>query len=298
MTLRDPLLTGAGYPRGFRLATAGPLTRHKMPAMTRCARPLATLLLGSALLVGCAVREERRDVMVFAAASLQDVMLELAAAYAPQQGTAPAFNFAGSNTLAQQIIAAPRSQIFVSADQDWVDALGERDLLVEGRSRPLFGNRLVLIAGRRESPWAPAGCPKDVVSLSGARLALADPEAVPAGRYARSALEAIVDRDSNLWQRVAPRVVPTLDTRGALALVASTPDLLGIVYRTDATSSSRVEVLCEIETSLDRPIVYWGAAVSDGGTPAARNSGYAFLDFLASPEARLIIERHGFIPLN
>jgi len=122
-------------------------------------------------------------------------------------------------------------------------------------------------------------------------LALADPEAVPAGRYARGALEEIQLDGGTLWQAVSARVAPALDVRAALALVESDPQILGIVYKTDARQSEWVRVLHEFPPLGAARVTYYGALVEDGGRPVL---GQRFLDFVAGPEGRRITERHGF----
>lgn len=298
MTLRDPLLTRGRLSQPVGASNSSAVARRKMTPMTRLRATLATLLLGATQFSACAAPAPADGPVVFAAASLRDVMQEVAALYAADASRPPVFNFAGSNALAQQLAAAPRGQVFLSADRRWVDELVRRGLVVEGSRRPLFSNRLVLIA--RAGAQQPDGsdCPTAPLSAAGARLALADPAAVPAGRYARAALESIPHAQDTLWGHIAPAATPTADVRATLALVESTPGLLGIVYRTDAASSSQVRVLCELATPPDRPIVYWAVRMrpAPGADPADSRQATSFLDFLAGDAARRVIQRHGFGP--
>lgn len=250
-------------------------------------RVVTTLAL-AALALGCGRGGGAQAVRVFAAASLQDVAVDLGAAYERRHGRPVAFNFAGSNVLAQQIRAAPRVDAFLSADEDWVRFVDEAGLAVPGSRRPFLGNRLVAVR-HRDSDLRLDG-PAQLAAADFRHLALADPGAVPAGRYARAYLESAA---GGLWEALAGRVVPALDVRAALALVASDPLILGIVYRTDVAASDRVRVLFEFTPRAELPIVYWAVAIRNAADPAA---GPRLLDFLDQPEAREIARRHGFRP--
>ncbi len=228
---------------------------------------------------------------VFAAASLRDVAIELGTAFERHHEVEVVFNFAGSNTLAQQIQAAPLADVFLSADRHWVAKLDDAGRTVPETQRELFGNRLVLIA-RHDAPVQPSH-PEELASAGYRFLALADPEAVPAGRYARAALEDLSSNGTDVWAAVAGRVAPALDARAALALVESDPEILGIVYRTDALTSEKVRVLVEIPGVEDQPIAYWATQIANSQRPEL---GRLFLDFLTGPAAAEIVERHGFVP--
>lgn len=227
--------------------------------------------------------------MVFAATSLQEVARDLAAEFERRNPAEVVFNFAGSNTLAQQIDAAPRADVLLSADERWMDFLDQAGRTVAGTRRTFLSNRLVLIAHRDASVEVRE--PRDLARAPFRFLALADPAAVPAGRYARAALERVRWDGADLWAVVADRVAPALDVRAALALVESDPEILGIVYRTDAETSAEVRVLYEFPPANDAPIIYCAAEIAGGQSPEL---GRRFLDFLVSPTARAIAERHGF----
>jgi molybdate transport system substrate-binding protein len=258
------------------------------------------IVVGIALTVlGCG-DDVPRPVLVFAAASLEDAILEVATAYTSRTGTGVALNTAGSNLLAQQIQAGAPADLFLSADARWIDDLIAGGSLEAGSRREILGNRLVVIAHRD------AGYSLSSLSLIGTLpfryLSLADPESVPAGRYARSLLEHTPRSSGTVWDEVASRVAPAPDVRAALALVAAEPAAIGIVYRSDVAGAADVsdarrgvEMLLEIEREPDPPIRYVGALVrrSPGVTPGSAE----LLDFLASAEAGVIFERHGFIAL-
>lgn len=229
---------------------------------------------------------------IFAAASLRDVAGELADAFRRQENVDILLNTAGSNTLAQQIQATDGADLFISADRQWVDYLEGLGRTAAGSRRDVFSNRLVLVA-RRGSPHRIDGL-HGLVALPFRHLALADPDGVPAGRYARAHLEAVADvsaPERSLWDALRERVVPTLDVRAALALSESDPQILAMVYRTDALQSSAVEILYELDTLPEISIAYC-AAVVEGAPQAA--VARRFLDFLASPEGTGIVLEHGF----
>jgi molybdate transport system substrate-binding protein len=218
-----------------------------------------------------------RSIDVFAAASLRDALTEVGVAYERQAGVAVAFNFAGSNTLAQQIVASGAGDVFVSADERWMDEVEKAGRVLGGTRRIVLANRLVVIA--RRDATAAVLKPEDLATASYRALSMGDPDAVPAGRYAKAALKGPV------WEAIAARVVPAPDVRAALALVESDPEIVGIVYRTDALASPKVRVLAEIPGEAAYP----AAALREG-------PGRGFVEFLSSPQARAIFERHGFSP--
>ncbi len=244
--------------------------------------------------------------VVFAAASLRDLAGDFAAELERRQPVEVVYNFAGSNTLAQQIHAAPGADVFLSADEAWVDFLDREGRTVAGSRQVFLSNRLVLI-GHRDANLAiddlsdlaaavaPEGGKRGTAPEGGKRgtvrfLAVADPQAVPAGRYARAALERVEWHGGSVWSALAGRIAPTLDVRAALALVESDPEILGVVYSTDAMTSEKVQVLHELAPG-HAPIRYCATLIAGGPNPEL---GRRFLDLLISPAARELAERHGF----
>jgi len=221
-----------------------------------------------------AAAQER--LLVFAAASLKNALDEANAGF----GAPCVVSYGASSTLARQIEAGAPAQVFISADEEWMDYLAKKGLLAAGTRRDLLGNRLVWIvpAGREApgEPWRALG-PRD-------RLAIGDPQHVPAGKYARAALERM-----GLWQSLAGRVAGAENVRAALALVARGESPLGIVYQTDARDEPRVAIAARIDPRLHPPIVYPVAALR-GAAPLALR----YLDYLASPQAMAHFARHGF----
>ena len=190
-------------------------------------------------------------------------------------------SFGGSNDLARQIRAGAPAEVFVSASAERMDEVQRAGLVRAADRVDLLSNRLVVVvpAGATVAP----ATAEDLTRVR--RLALGDPQAVPAGIYARQWLEK-----RGLWERVRDRVVPTLDVRAALAAVESGNADAGIVYRTDAAISRRVRVAFEVPADEAPRIVYPAALLAGARGPAAR----AFFEHLRSPEAREVFERLGF----
>ena len=225
------------------------------------------------------------DVTVFAAASLTDALQQVSDAYKQDTGKTVVFSFAASSALARQIAASSGADIFISADTDWMDYLDSRGLIEHASRIDLLGNRLVLIAPA-DSRIALAVAPHfDLAgALGNGRLALADPAAVPAGKYAKAALTSL-----GVWQAVESKVVPAENVRVALAYVARGEAPLGIVYATDAKAEPKVRVVGAFPDDSYPRIVY-PAALTKEARPEARG----FLAYLSGARARAIFEKAGF----
>ena len=234
--------------------------------------------------------QDRPPLVVFAAASLHNVVRDIGARFSEVHQVDLIYNFAGSNTLAQQLRAAPVADVFLSANPEWVDMLERAELILPESRRNFVSNRLVLIS-RRDAGFQ-LSTPSMLPALAFSFLALADPEAVPAGRYAKTFLQTVATADRAVWEAVKDRIVPTADVRAALGLVESDPDIMGVVYRTDALSSDRVRVVYEVPPGLHQPIVYCAVALRNRPHSALTAR---FLDFLHSPEAGAIYNTHGFV---
>jgi molybdate transport system substrate-binding protein len=240
-------------------------------------------------------------VLVFAAVSLADAVGEIERAYTAR-AAAPGENaggeaavrasFAASSVLAKQIEAGAPADLFVSADPEWMDYLEQRHLLRAGSRHDLVGNQLVLIAPVGSTVQLALVPPHVDFSraLGNGRLAVGDPDSVPAGRYAQAAL-----RHLGAWDQVAPHLVRCDNVRAALEFVARGEAALGIVYRTDALAEKRVRVVDVFPADSHPPIIY-PVALTSTATPQAA----AFEDFLESDTAAQIFARHGFrvLPLR
>src|SRR4051812_47018456 len=247
----------------------------------------AATLMFFCVLVPASAREAI-PVTVFAAASLTDVMQQVAKAYEAATGKRVSFSFAGSMILARQIEASAGVDLFISADVESMDYLDRKGLIVKTSRVDLLGNRLVLIAPAASKTvlTVARGFPL-VQALMGGRLAVADTESVPAGRYARAALTAL-----GVWDGVKTNLAQGEDVRAALAYVARGEAPLGIVYATDARAEPKVRIVAAFPDRSHEPIVY-PAALTKDGKPDARD----FFAYLKSPAARNILERAGFTVL-
>jgi molybdate transport system substrate-binding protein len=223
------------------------------------------------------------DVTIFAAASTSNAITEIAEAWkAAGNGHVHAV-FASSGVLARQIDNGAPADLFLSANVKWMDWLAGRGMLA-GEPVPLFGNSLVLI--QPAGAAARLGLNDSLAkALDGERLAIGDPDHVPAGIYARVALERM-----GLWDALEPRMVRMQNVRAALLLVERGEAAAGIVYASDAAISKAVRVADSVVSKIGPPIVYPAAVLHNGRTDAARR----FLDYLETPEARAVFRRHGF----
>ncbi len=265
---------------------------HRRPVLYALLATVFTVALSShafaATPASTAASAPSAQVTVYAAASLVDVLEQLATEYARSGAPRPVLSFASSAVLARQIEAGARADIFISADQEWMDYLAQRQLIRSGTRINLLGNHLVLVAARDNPVSLRIGPQFALASALGqGRLALADPDSAPAGRYARAALTAL-----GVWDTVATRLARTEDVRGALAFVARGETPLGIVYRTDARADSRVREVDLFPAATHPPIVY-PLALTHNASPAADR----FAAFLRSPVATAAFQKAGFSTL-
>ncbi len=240
------------------------------------------------LLAGAAAASPRAgadSLLVFAAASTGDALAEIGRAFTARTGLKVDFSFGASSDLGRQIAAGAPADAIVSADLATIDRLQAAGRVAAEARRNLLSNQLVVIVPA-ESTRAVRGA-GDLKGLR--RLALADPELVPAGVYARRWL---VDKGG--WEAVRPSVVPVLDVRAARAAVENGAADAAVVYKTDAAHAPRVRVAYEVARADGPPITYAVAPVI--GSRRAEAAA-AFVRFLQGPEARAIFTRHGFIVL-
>ncbi len=233
-----------------------------------------------------ATAQETPRLLVFAAASLTEALSETGKAYAAAGHAAPVFSFAASSALARQIENGAPAALFISADEEWMDYLAQRDLVVPASRVSFLGNSLVLVAPAGETLGIDIAPNFDLAgALKGRRLALADPTGVPAGRYAQAALEAL-----GAWKAVTPLVVRADNVRAALTFVERKEAAAGIVYATDAALTNKVEIVGTFPAGSHPPISYPLAIVAKNETPEAR----AFRDFLLGDVAKGIYRKYGF----
>ncbi len=249
---------------------------------------LAVLWICLLLLLGRGEAAAGDKITVFAAASLTDALNTVDVGYTARTGVKISASFASSSTLARQIEAGAPAQVFLSADMLWMDYLARKGL-IEPRLRSAFlGNTLVL-AAPADSALARLAIVKSLnwraLLGSAGRLAVGDPDHVPAGIYAKEALISL-----GAWPVLEPRLARAEDVRGALALVERGEVPLGIVYATDVRTSSAVKIIGIFPPASHAPIVYPFAVVKGSATPAVK----AYFRFLTGAEARNIFRRYGF----
>ena len=224
--------------------------------------------------------------LVLAAASLQESLTAAAQAWAAHGHPLPVLSFGASSALARQIEAGAPADLFISADEDWMNELQKKQLLRPGSRISFLGNRLVLIApkGSRVNLPIRRGFPL-ARTLGSGRLAIADPASVPAGIYGKAALTAL-----GVWQDVEPKLAPAENVRAALAFVERGEAPLGIVYETDAIASKNVVIFGRFPPNSHPPISY-----PIGMLRASTNAeAETFRRFLISPVGKAIFRRFGF----
>ena len=249
--------------------------------------------LAAAVLVTIGLAQSPRaqeSVTVFAAASLKNALEEVAKPFTAATGIRVRYSFAASSALARQIEQGAPADLFASADVEWMDFLAGRNLVREPTRIDLLGNKLVVIALADNPLSELALTPKAIQDAVGrGRIAVGEVASVPAGRYAKAALEKL-----GLWGEVQPRLAQVENVRGALLLVSRGEAPLGIVYETDAKADPKVKVVATFPESSHPPIVYpFAATAKAGGEGALR-----FLDFLRGSEARRAFEAQGFTLLG
>ena len=244
-------------------------------------------LLASPLLTVLAQLGHAADtsaVTVFAAASTTAAMNEIAISYAERTSKRVICSFGGSSLLAKQIEHGAPADLFLSADQQWMDYLEEKQALASGTRIDLLGNSLVIVTPVAK-PLAVTVEPGFAFAASfTGRMAVGDPTHVPVGIYAKEAFTAL-----GWWQALEARLAPAADVRGALKLVEMGEADVGVVYATDAKISAKVAVAAAIPPQLHTAIRY-PAALTVKSTPAAA----AFLAYLRGPAARAVFARAGF----
>jgi molybdate transport system substrate-binding protein len=230
------------------------------------------------------------DTVVFAASSLQNALDDAVKVYGAATGKTVTVNYGGSPTLAKQIEQGAPADIFFSADLDWMKDLHDKNLTVAATEKSLLGNEIVLVAPKDSTATATIAAGFDLAGLlGGGKLAMANVDSVPAGKYGKASLVKL-----GLWDSVAANVVQSDNVRAALAFVAKGEAPLGIVYSTDANAEPGVKVIGTFPTDSHPPIVYPVALLSASTNPDAK----AFLDWLESDAAKPSFTAQGFTFVN
>ncbi|HEG0620535.1 TPA: molybdate ABC transporter substrate-binding protein [Yersinia enterocolitica] len=241
----------------------------------------------AALLIAFSSSAMAADITVFAAASLTNALQDIAAQYKKEKQVDVVASYASSSTLARQIEQGAPADLFISADQQWMDYAIDKQQMVANTRYTLLGNELVLIAPKdskitkveidKKTDWKKL--------LEGGRLAVGDPDHVPAGIYAKESLENL-----GAWATLAPEMARANNVRSAMALVERAEAPLGIVYGSDAIASDKVKVVGVFPESSHKPVEYPMAIVKGHENPTVT----AFYDYLKSPAAAVIFEKYGF----
>jgi molybdate transport system substrate-binding protein len=253
----------------------------------RLSFPFRSAILGIALLaIVPAAQAQDAALTVFAAASLKNALDEVDAAFTKQSHIKVTASYAASSALARQIEAGAPADVFVSADVKWMDYVADRKLIKPQTRFNLLGNRLVLIAGKDSRlSNVTIGPGFDIAKLAGdGRIAVADTRAVPAGLYAKAALEKL-----GAWAAAEPKLAQAENVRATLAFVARGETPIGIVYATDARVEPTVKIVGVFPDGSYPPVVYPVAA-----TVNAKAGVETYLQFLRTSAAKAIFEKYGF----
>ena len=240
-------------------------------------------------LLTCAQANARADeILVSAAASLTDVLKEIAAGYQSKSKHTVKFNFGPSSGLARQIDEGAPADIFFSADLPQMDGLDKKDRLEPGTRKSLLSNQLVIIVPA-DSKLA-ISSPKDLLKADIKRIALAEPSSVPVGVYSSKYLT-----DEGLWDQVKPKIVPVQDVRATLASVESGNVEAGFVYKTDAAVSKKVKLVYEVPIDKGPKITYPVAVVKES---KRKDAARDFMNYIQSPVAKDAFKKYGFVVLD
>ncbi|MEQ9861791.1 molybdate ABC transporter substrate-binding protein [Pectobacterium cacticida] len=247
---------------------------------------VAALAFSAAIALPAVAKDK---VTVFAAASLTNALQDIATQYQKEKNVAVVASYASSSTLARQIEQGAPADLFISADQQWMDYAQDKHLMDTTTRYTLLGNELVVIAPKTsaqknvniddKTDW------KNL--LKGGRLAVGDPDHVPAGIYAKEALQHL-----KVWDELSPLMARANNVRAAMALVEREEAPLGIVYGSDAVASDKVKVIGTFPATSHKPVEYPMAIVKSRNNAAVND----FYNYLKTPEAAAVFKRYGFAP--
>jgi molybdate transport system substrate-binding protein len=248
------------------------------------------LALATAVAPLSMARAQAGGLVIFAAASLKNALDDIAAAWTKETGkTAPRISYGASSALAKQLEQAAPADLFISADIDWMDYVEKKDLIKKDTRVNLLSNKIVLIAPKDSKVALDIKPGFDLAkALAGGKLAMANVDAVPAGKYGKAALEKL-----GAWNGVKDNIAQAENVRAALLLVARGEALLGIVYSTDAAAEPNVKIVGAFPADSHPPIIYPAAETKDSKSTDAK----AFLNYLKSSKARPAFEKQGFTVL-
>lgn len=245
------------------------------------------LLLAATLLTTLTGQALANHINVFAAASLTNAMQDIAEQYEKEKHQDVVLSFASSSTLARQIEAGAPADLFISADQKWMDYAQKNHSIDTDSRKTLLSNSLVVIVPK-SSKQAPLTIDKDTnwdALLQGGRLAVGDPEHVPVGVYMKQAMENL-----GVWQQIQDKLAPTQDVRSGLALVERNEVPVGVVYSSDALITPHVKVIGSFPQGSYPNVEYPLAIITGHDNPAVRD----FYQYLQEPQATAVFKRYGF----
>jgi molybdate transport system substrate-binding protein len=250
------------------------------------ARLAAILSLFAVLAAAPRLATAEDTVTVFAAASLKNALDDVDAAFTKATGVKVTASYAASSALAKQIEAGAPADIFISADLSWMDYVAGKNLIKADSRYNLLGNKLVLIAGQDSKLSGVTIAPGfDIAKLAGdGRIAVADVKAVPAGHYAKAALEKL-----GSWAAAEPKLAQAENVRATLAFVARGETPIGIVYETDAKVEPKVKIVGTFPDGSYPPVTYPAAATANAKADAVK-----YLQFLRGNGAKAVFEKYGF----
>lgn len=246
----------------------------------------SSLMLSLILTLAFSGAASAKDLVVFAAASLKDALDGFVATLPKAEADTIVISYESSGSLARQIELGAPADVFISANEAWMDKLEADALLRNGTRRDLFGNALVLIAFDPAQSDVTISPDLDLKALLGdGFLAMGEVSSVPAGIYGKAALDYL-----GLWDGIGTRVAQTANVRAALALVARGEAPLGVVYATDARAEPKVHQIGVFPKASHAPIVYPGAVIAESTHPLAQS----FLAAIETPEGKAHFRSFGF----
>ena len=251
-------------------------------------KKLALCTLGLSALFS-SLQVSAADINVYAASSMTDVMKELGQKYQAETGDTLVPVFAGSSTLARQIEQGAPADVFISANPKWMTYLEDKGMTTKDSGHGSeVGNSLVLIGSDEvKNAQVNAGTFKELPKLLGEnRLAVGEPQSVPAGMYAKESLE-----NMGLWSELSSKTAPSSNVRLTMSLVERGEAPFGVVYKTDALMSKKVSIIQTFPESTHSPIIYPAVALNN------KTTSQAFFNFLKSQQASDTFIKYGFTPL-
>ncbi|HLS07768.1 molybdate ABC transporter substrate-binding protein [Lentibacillus sp.] len=245
------------------------------------------LILISLLFAGCSNQEEASEtkLLVAAASSLSEILSELKNAFESEHPDITlTLNYGASGKLSQQIQQGAPVDVFLSADQKWMDRLAQDDMLLTDTRTDFIGNRLVLVSSRNKS--LSASELRDLPDMEIGQIAIGNPETVPAGDYAKQAM-----RESGIWEELKDQLVYTNNAQQTLTYVESGNTDFGIVYASDLNRSDLVKEVLTVDEELHEPIYYPAAVIA---VTKSQEQAEAFVQFLQTDKAQSILQNNGF----